>query len=215
MEKPAPDVMTRRPRPPNGVVLYPRTRHTNPRARFHHGDRHDRRIRLRLRERRCSLCAARAFYITIFAQLFFSFACRSQRFTLPQLGVFTNPYLFAAILVSGTLQLLLLWFPLTRAIFFKTTPHFGFDWLVIFFLALTPVSMVEIDQDHPPIRMMKASNVRVKTSAETVVSQRRPIINAMFAPKSVALIGASEKPGSVGRALLENLQSFTWTASFQ
>ena len=30
----------------------------------------------------------------------------------------------------------------------------------------------------------------------------------MFAPKSVALIGASEKPGSVGRALLENLQSF-------
>jgi acetyltransferase len=30
----------------------------------------------------------------------------------------------------------------------------------------------------------------------------------MFAPKSVALIGASEKPDSVGRALLENLQPF-------
>jgi acetyltransferase len=30
----------------------------------------------------------------------------------------------------------------------------------------------------------------------------------MFAPKSIALIGASENPGSVGRALLENLQSF-------
>ena len=30
----------------------------------------------------------------------------------------------------------------------------------------------------------------------------------MFAPNSVALIGASEKPSSVGRALLENLQSF-------
>ena len=55
---------------------------------------------------------------------------------------------------------------------------------------------------------MKATNVRVKTSAETVVSERRPILRAMFAPKSVALIGASEKPGSVGRALLENLQSF-------
>jgi acetyltransferase len=37
---------------------------------------------------------------------------------------------------------------------------------------------------------------------------RRPILDAMFAPKSVAIIGASEKPGSVGRALLENLQSF-------
>jgi acetyltransferase len=55
---------------------------------------------------------------------------------------------------------------------------------------------------------MKATNMRVKTSAGTVVSDRRPILSAMFAPKSVALIGASEKPGSVGRALLENLQSF-------
>src|SRR4029453_3753298 len=55
---------------------------------------------------------------------------------------------------------------------------------------------------------MKATNVRVKTSAEAVVAERRPILSAMFAPKSVALIGASEKPESVGRALLENLQSF-------
>jgi len=55
---------------------------------------------------------------------------------------------------------------------------------------------------------MTATNVRVKTSAGTVVSERRPILRAMFAPNSVALIGASEKPGSVGRALLENLQSF-------
>jgi acetyltransferase len=39
-------------------------------------------------------------------------------------------------------------------------------------------------------------------------SERRPILSAMFAPKSVALIGASEKPSSVGRALLENLRSF-------
>lgn len=30
----------------------------------------------------------------------------------------------------------------------------------------------------------------------------------MFSPKSIALIGASEKAGSVGRALLENLESF-------
>src|SRR4030095_17262591 len=55
---------------------------------------------------------------------------------------------------------------------------------------------------------MKATDVRVKTSAGTVISERRPILRAMFAPNSVALIGASEKPGSVGRALLENLQSF-------
>ncbi|MGE5207714.1 MAG: bifunctional acetate--CoA ligase family protein/GNAT family N-acetyltransferase [Alphaproteobacteria bacterium] len=55
---------------------------------------------------------------------------------------------------------------------------------------------------------MKAIDARIKTSSETVMSEHRPILSAMLAPKSIALIGASEKPGSVGRALLENLQSF-------
>src|SRR4030095_16380291 len=55
---------------------------------------------------------------------------------------------------------------------------------------------------------MKAADARVKTSPETIVSERRPMLSAIFAPKSVALIGASEKPDSVGRALLENLESF-------
>ena len=33
-------------------------------------------------------------------------------------------------------------------------------------------------------------------------------LSAMFAPRSVALIGATDREGSVGRALLENLRSF-------
>lgn len=37
----------------------------------------------------------------------------------------------------------------------------------------------------------------------------RPILEAMFAPESVAVIGAGETPGSVGRALMENLQAFS------
>lgn len=41
-----------------------------------------------------------------------------------------------------------------------------------------------------------------------VLLERRPIVKAMLAPKSVVLIGASEKPGSVGRALTDNIQSF-------
>ena len=41
-----------------------------------------------------------------------------------------------------------------------------------------------------------------------MLSERRPILRAMFSPKSVAMIGASEAPTSVGRALSENLQSF-------
>ena len=84
------------------------------------------------------------FYVTAFSQLFFSFACRSQRYTLPQLGPFSNPYLVGAIAFSGILQLALLWLPLTRDVFFHAAPQFGADWLVIFGLALTPVSLVEI-----------------------------------------------------------------------
>jgi acetyltransferase len=41
-----------------------------------------------------------------------------------------------------------------------------------------------------------------------MVSERRPILSAMFSPRTIAVIGASERPGSVGRALMENLQSF-------
>jgi acetyltransferase len=55
---------------------------------------------------------------------------------------------------------------------------------------------------------MKSAIKRSKAHAEAVVSEHRPILSAMFAPKSIALIGASEKPGSVGHSLLENLQPF-------
>jgi acetyltransferase len=41
-----------------------------------------------------------------------------------------------------------------------------------------------------------------------LLSRRRPTLNAMFAPESVAVIGATERPGSVGRVLLENLKSY-------
>ncbi len=43
-------------------------------------------------------------------------------------------------------------------------------------------------------------------SHDLVFSRRQPL-DAIFAPKSVALIGASEQPGSVGRTLLWNLIS--------
>jgi len=37
---------------------------------------------------------------------------------------------------------------------------------------------------------------------------RRPILRAMFNPRAIALIGATEAPDSVGRTLMENLLSF-------
>src|ERR1039458_4657079 len=46
---------------------------------------------------------------------------------------------------------------------------------------------------------------RKTESAHDIVWQRRPVLDVMLAPKSVALIGATESPGSVGRTLMENL----------
>ena len=42
-------------------------------------------------------------------------------------------------------------------------------------------------------------------SAYDIVMERRPVLDVMLAPKTVALIGATESPGSVGRTLMENL----------
>ncbi len=144
MEKPEPDVMSRRPRPPTEPFF---TRRRGSRILIHGFVMATVNIggfAYAYVVGGTSYAQATTFYITTFAQLFFSFACRSHRYTLPQLGVFTNPYLFAAIGMSGILQLSLLWFPLTRDVFFKTAPQFGFDWLAIFLLALAPVSLVEI-----------------------------------------------------------------------
>jgi acetyltransferase len=49
----------------------------------------------------------------------------------------------------------------------------------------------------------------VAAGRETVhdfLQQRQPLLDTVFAPKVVALIGASEAPGSVGRTLMENLR---------
>ena len=144
MEKPQPDVMRRRPRPPkepfftrqraSQILIHGFIMATVNIGAFAYAYVRD----------GSSYAQATAFYVTTFSQLFFSFGCRSQRHTLPQLGVFTNPYLLAAIVISGILQISLLWFPLTRNVLFKPAPQFGFDWLVIFLLALIPVSIVEI-----------------------------------------------------------------------
>jgi acetyltransferase len=41
--------------------------------------------------------------------------------------------------------------------------------------------------------------------AHDILPRRRPVLDAMFAPRAVALIGATERAGSVGRTILDNL----------
>jgi P-type Ca2+ transporter type 2C len=90
-----------------------------------------------------------AFCTLAMAQLFFSFACRSQRYTLPQLGPFSNPYLFGAIAASTLLQFTVVSLPLIHPVF-DIPAHPGGDWLYILPLALVPVTVVEV------VKLLKA-----------------------------------------------------------
>jgi len=86
---------------------------------------------------------AATFCNVAFSQLFFVFACRSQRYTLPELGLFTNPYLFVAVTISALLQMAIVTLPLTQGVFEIAAPV-TWDWLPIILLALIPVTLVEV-----------------------------------------------------------------------
>lgn len=82
------------------------------------------------------------FCILAFSQLFYSLSCRSLRYTMPELGLFSNPYLFGAIAVSVLAQLCAVTLPVARPVFEAVT-QFGRDWLLIGILSLTPVTIIE------------------------------------------------------------------------
>jgi Ca2+-transporting ATPase len=143
MEPPERDVMRRRPRPPREPVIT--ARHgllilangiliaTVTAAGF------------ALVYRQAGLEHARtaALCITAYAQLFFALSCRSQRYTLPELGLFSNPYLFGAMAVSALLQLNVVALPFARSML-EVTGHSRGEWALVFLLALAPVTIAEV-----------------------------------------------------------------------
>ena len=84
-----------------------------------------------------------AFSTAALVQLFFSFGCRSLRRPMPELGVFSNPYLLAAIAISITLQAGAVMLPGVRVIFGVTHP-LTWQWAFIIPLSLLPVTIVEL-----------------------------------------------------------------------
>ena len=84
-----------------------------------------------------------AFCTAAFVQLFFVFGCRSQRYTMPELGLFSNPYLFGAIAVSALLQFGVVTLPFMQAVF-GATDRLTWEWGLILSLALTPVTIIEV-----------------------------------------------------------------------
>ncbi len=157
MEPPERDIMRRPPRPPHEPVI---TRHGGLLILAHgalmatagvaafavtygQGD---------------SLGHARTatFSTLAFTQLFFSFACRSRSLSLPELGLFSNPYLFGAIAVSALLQFAAVTLPPARSAF-DVPAHPGEHWFYILPFALLPVTIVEVAKLLPSPRAAERS----------------------------------------------------------
>jgi Ca2+-transporting ATPase len=84
------------------------------------------------------------------AQLFFAFSCRSDTKTLPRLGFFSNPHLLGAVVLGCAVQVTLMLLPPTRHLL-KTTPLTAGVWLLVFILALIPVTCVEVSKLLGPL----------------------------------------------------------------
>lgn len=75
-----------------------------------------------------------AFSALVFSQLFHVFDCRSERFSIFEIGIFSNPYLVGAVCLSVIMQLLVIYLPFLQPIF-KTQALGMIDWLVILFVS--------------------------------------------------------------------------------
>ncbi|MCY2963722.1 MAG: HAD-IC family P-type ATPase [Planctomycetota bacterium] len=84
-----------------------------------------------------------AFSIAAFSQLAYAFGCRSHSKSVPEIGLFTNPHLLAAIVISAVLQIAVVTLPVASRVF-ETASLNATDWLVIVGLSLTPVTVIEL-----------------------------------------------------------------------
>ncbi|MBZ4652781.1 MAG: ATPase [Peptococcaceae bacterium] len=127
-----PDIMTRKPRDPQESI-------------FAHGL--TRRILVRgtlitiitlityiagfyLGGKNLDLARTMAFSTLVFAQLFYVFDCRSERYSIFELGLFSNPYLVAAVTTSVLMQLAVIYIPFFQPIF-KTVSLEAWHWILI------------------------------------------------------------------------------------
>ena len=84
-----------------------------------------------------------AFITLSMCELFRAFTCRSERLSLFQLGLFSNPWLVIAVVASVFLLTITVLVPWLRPIF-DTTPLTLFEWEVVIGLALIPAVSEEI-----------------------------------------------------------------------
>jgi Ca2+-transporting ATPase len=160
VEPPEPDVMRRPPRPPDERII---TARRGLRI-LYHGALNAAATAVAFyvvyRGQEANVPAARtaAFATLAFAQLLFSFGCRSERYTLPQLGLLSNPWLLGALAASALLQFAALTVPFLQPIFKVAPVPFAWEWGLIALLAMTPVTVVEVS------KLLRARAGRTHTS---------------------------------------------------
>lgn len=160
LEPPEPDVMLRKPRPPQEPVI---TWGRGLTILAHgalvaavmigvfwwtwQGD-----------EARLAHARTMTFCVAALAQLFFAIGCRSDRMTAVSLGFFGNPALLVAILLSSLLQVTIVTLPYAQSVFAVGT-DLGGHWLLVIALALLPVTVIEMVKcfaPHPLARSPRA-----------------------------------------------------------
>ena len=70
----------------------------------------------------------------VFAQLFYVFECRSERFSPFELGFFSNRFLVVAVVCSVFMQMLIIYLPFFQNVF-KTIPLDGWQWVLILLIS--------------------------------------------------------------------------------
>ncbi len=166
VEPSEPDVMNRPPRPPKERVIDLR----RGLLMLYHGSLNAAAAAVaffviyRGQEQHLPLARTAAFCTLAFAQLMFSFGCRSQRFTLPQLGLMTNRWLLGAIVISALMQIAAVTLPFLKPLFKVEEAGLGWEWLMITVLALAPASVIEITKlAQASIRRGKNREARRRT----------------------------------------------------
>ncbi len=84
-----------------------------------------------------------AFVTLIFAELLRAFSSRSEHYSVFQLGFFSNTTMNKAVLMSGSLMLLVVYVPFLQGVF-RTITLTGRDWLIISVLAIIPFIFGEL-----------------------------------------------------------------------
>jgi cation-transporting P-type ATPase F len=81
----------------------------------------------------------------VFGEIFLLFACRSLRYSMFELGLFSNPLLLAGVAVMTVAQLLFTYAPFMQNIF-RTAPIGSSEWLVILGASLLLYVLAELEK---------------------------------------------------------------------